>query len=99
VGKFERGGAVPSYNLLRGRGLLQVLSEAGHILYLRILFPIHIQVPKKDIIVLDLLPDQIKTLIYQQHSKEIANHSSNSRNGSAKGKILPLKSKIWGTER
>jgi hypothetical protein len=25
-------------------------SEAGHILYLRILYPIHIQAPKKDII-------------------------------------------------
>jgi hypothetical protein len=25
-------------------------TEAGHILYLRILYPIHIQAPKKDII-------------------------------------------------
>jgi hypothetical protein len=47
---------------------------------------------------LDFLPDQIKTLIYQQCSKEMANHSRNSRNGSAKGKILPLKPKISGTE-
>jgi hypothetical protein len=49
--------------------------------------------------VLDVLPDRIKTLIYQQRSKEMANHSRNVRNGSAKGKILPLKPKIWGTER
>jgi hypothetical protein len=49
--------------------------------------------------VLDFLPDQIKTLIYQQRSKEMANHSRNGRNGSAKGKILPLKPKISGTER
>jgi hypothetical protein len=48
--------------------------------------------------VFDFLPDQIKTLIYQQHSKEMANHSRNGRNGSAKGKILPLKPKISGTE-
>jgi hypothetical protein len=120
------------------------LAEAGHILYLRILYPIHIQAPKKDIISypypgpkkgygyiypisfvkkfasivtvseqqkarpgstaahksssLDFLPDQIKTLIYQLCSKEMANHSRNSRNGSAKGKILPLKPKISGTE-
>jgi hypothetical protein len=40
-----------------------------------------------------------KTLIYQQRSKEMANHSRNGRNGSAKGKILPLKPKISGTER
>jgi hypothetical protein len=49
--------------------------------------------------VLDFLMDQIKTLIYQQCSKEIANHSRNGRNGSAKGLILPLKPKISGTER
>jgi hypothetical protein len=30
--------------------LIVVLTEAGHILYLRILYPIHIQAPKKDII-------------------------------------------------
>jgi hypothetical protein len=118
-----------------------IFTEAGHILYLRILYPIHIQAQKKDIIsyhyhgkkriykriyhfllcqnfasivtvseqqkarpgsstqVLDFLPDQSKTLIYQQHSKEIANHSRNGRNSSAKGKILPLKPKISGTER
>jgi hypothetical protein len=117
-------------------------AEAGHILYLRILYPIHILAPKKDIIsypypgpkkgyryisyilcqifcqhchsfwttksqtwqhcstqVLDFLLDQIKTLIYQQRSKEIANHSRNGRTGSAKGKMLPLKPKISGTER
>jgi hypothetical protein len=45
------------------------------------------------------LPDRIKTLSYQQRSKEMANHSRNGRNGSAKGKILPLKPKISGTER
>jgi hypothetical protein len=44
-------------------------------------------------------PDRIKTLIYQQRSKEMANHRRNGRNGSAKGKILPLKPKISGTER
>jgi hypothetical protein len=43
--------------------------------------------------------DQIKTLIYQQRSKEIANHSRNGRNSSAKGLIFPLKPKISGTER
>jgi hypothetical protein len=48
---------------------------------------------------LDFLPDRIKTLIYQQRSKEIANHSRNGRNGSPKGLILPLKPKISGTER
>jgi hypothetical protein len=37
----------------------------------------------------DFLTDQIKTLIYQRRSKEMAN---NHRNGSAKGKIS-------GTER
>jgi hypothetical protein len=37
--------------------------------------------------------DRIKTLIYQQRSKEMANHSRNGRNGSAKGKILPLNPK------
>jgi hypothetical protein len=42
--------------------------------------------------------DQIKTLIYQQRNKEIANHRRNGRNGSAKGLILPLKPKISGTE-
>jgi hypothetical protein len=31
-------------------GRLARASEAGHILYLRILYPIHIQAPKKDII-------------------------------------------------
>jgi hypothetical protein len=36
---------------------------------------------------------------YQQRSKEIANHSRNGRNGSAKGLILPLKPEISGTER
>jgi hypothetical protein len=41
----------------------------------------------------------IGALIYQQRSKEMANHSRNGRNGSAKGKILPLKPKISGTER
>jgi hypothetical protein len=41
---------------------------------------------------------QIKTLIYQQHSKEMANHSRNGSNGSAREKILPLKPKISGTE-
>jgi hypothetical protein len=45
------------------------------------------------------LPDRINTLIYQQRSKEIANHSLNGRNGSAKGLILPLKHEILGTER
>jgi hypothetical protein len=49
--------------------------------------------------VLNFLPDRIKTLIYQQRSKEMANRSRNGRNGSAKGKILPLKPKISGTER
>jgi hypothetical protein len=49
--------------------------------------------------VLDFLLDRIKTLIYQQRSKEMANNSRNGRNGSAKGKILPLKPKISGTER
>jgi hypothetical protein len=43
--------------------------------------------------------DQIKTLIYQQRNKEMANHSRNGRNGSAKEKILRLKPKISGTER
>jgi hypothetical protein len=43
--------------------------------------------------------DRIKTLIYQQRSKEMANYSRNGRNDSAKGKILPLKPKISGTER
>jgi hypothetical protein len=38
---------------------------------------------------------QIKTPIYQKRSKEMANHG---RNGSAKGKILPEKPKISGTE-
>jgi hypothetical protein len=38
------------------------------------------------------------TLIYQQRSQETANYSRNGRNGSAKGKILPLKPKISGTE-
>jgi hypothetical protein len=45
------------------------------------------------------LLDRIKTLIYQQRSKEMANHSRNGRKGSAKGKILPLKPNISGTER
>jgi hypothetical protein len=49
--------------------------------------------------VLDFLLDRLKTQIYQQRSKEMANHSRNGRNGSAKGKILPLKPKISGTER
>jgi hypothetical protein len=49
--------------------------------------------------VLNFLPDRIKTLIYQQRSKEMANHSRNCRNSSAKGKIFPLKPKISGTER
>jgi hypothetical protein len=40
----------------------------------------------------------IKTLIFQQRSKELANHSRNGRKGSAKEKILPLKPKISGTE-
>jgi hypothetical protein len=31
--------------------------------------------------VLDFLPDQIKTLIYQQRSKEMANHRKNGRKG------------------
>jgi hypothetical protein len=35
----------------------------------------------------------------QQRSKEMANHSRNGRNGSAKEKILPLKPKNLGTER
>jgi hypothetical protein len=48
--------------------------------------------------VLDFLSDRIKTLIYQQRSKEMANHSRNGRNGSAKRQILPLKPKILGTE-
>jgi hypothetical protein len=42
---------------------------------------------------------KFKTLIYQQRSKEIANHSRNGINGSAKRKILPLKPKISGTKR
>jgi hypothetical protein len=115
------------------------MPEAGHILYLRILYPIHIQAPKKDIIsyhyhvkksiwiyilyplskILPAMsqflnnkkPDLVKsstfyrielkfkTLIYQQRSKEIANHSRNGINGSAKRKILPLKPKISGTKR
>jgi hypothetical protein len=41
----------------------------------------------------------IIALIYQQRSKEMANHSRNGRKGSAKGKILPLKPNISGTER
>jgi hypothetical protein len=40
----------------------------------------------------------MKTLIYQQRSKEMANYSINGRNGSAKGNIVPLKPKISGTE-
>jgi hypothetical protein len=43
--------------------------------------------------VLDFLLAQIKTPIYQRHSLEMANHGRNGRNGSAKGKILPLKPK------
>jgi hypothetical protein len=46
-----------------------------------------------------LFTGSFKTLIYQQRSKEMANHSRNGRNGSANGKILPLKPKISGTER
>jgi hypothetical protein len=55
---------------------------------------------KPDLVALhcDFLPDRIKTLIYQQRSKEMANHSRNGRNGRVKGKILPLKPKISGTE-
>jgi hypothetical protein len=45
------------------------------------------------------LTDRIKTLIYQLRSTEMATHCRNVRNGSAKGKILPLKPKISGTER
>jgi hypothetical protein len=47
---------------------------------------------------LDFILDRIKSLIYQQRSKEMANHSRNGRNGSTKGQILPLKPKISGTE-
>jgi hypothetical protein len=39
-----------AFRLCRSCKLLIILSEAGHILYLRILYPIHILAPKKDII-------------------------------------------------
>jgi hypothetical protein len=65
------------------------LTEAGDILFLRILYPIHIQAPKKDII----------SYHYHGKKKEMATHCRNGRNGSAKGKILLLKPKILGTER
>jgi hypothetical protein len=40
--------------------------------------------------------DRIKTLIYQQRSKQMANHSRNGRNGSDKGKNLASETQNLG---